>query len=420
MALRKAGANWVDGDRFFDREAELRALTERVQDGTHTLLTAQRRMGKTSLARELLRRLSATGRFHTVFVDLEGARDAADAVTEMSGALASVRSVWARFKSGWSRRVQDVSARVEGVELHELKVKLRAEVDPGSWRIRGDELFSAVAASPLPLVMVVDELPILVSRMLRAGGDGVRPAGSSAVDEFLGWLRKIGQTHRGDVSFILSGSIGLEPILRQAGLSAHVNIFSPYELEAWPEETAVRCLNELARTYGLRVPDEVWRDACRRLRSCVPHHVQQFFSLLHERLGRMNRVEATADDGRRVYEEDLLGVSGQAHLEHYETRLRLVLREAEYRMALELLTEAASNDGRLSHDAVSAYLHLPAPAAGQRSVSVPDMLRLLQHDGYLTAGGREGYRFTSGLVEDWWRARHATYFVPIAERRKQR
>ena len=44
--LRKAGANWVDGDRFFDRETELQALTERIRDGTHTLLTAQRRMGK--------------------------------------------------------------------------------------------------------------------------------------------------------------------------------------------------------------------------------------------------------------------------------------------------------------------------------------------------------------------------------------
>ena len=66
MALRKAGANWVDGDRFFDREPELQALTERVHDGVHTLLTAQRRMGKTSLTRELLRRLSGTGEFETL------------------------------------------------------------------------------------------------------------------------------------------------------------------------------------------------------------------------------------------------------------------------------------------------------------------------------------------------------------------
>ena len=43
--LQKAGANWVDGDRFFDREAELAVLTERVRNGHHTLLTAQRRMG---------------------------------------------------------------------------------------------------------------------------------------------------------------------------------------------------------------------------------------------------------------------------------------------------------------------------------------------------------------------------------------
>ena len=40
MKLRKAGANWVEGDRFFDREAELEALAERVRDGIHTLLTA--------------------------------------------------------------------------------------------------------------------------------------------------------------------------------------------------------------------------------------------------------------------------------------------------------------------------------------------------------------------------------------------
>ena len=37
MSLRKAGWNWVDGDRFFDREVEIKALSSRVRDGTHTL-----------------------------------------------------------------------------------------------------------------------------------------------------------------------------------------------------------------------------------------------------------------------------------------------------------------------------------------------------------------------------------------------
>ena len=40
-------------------------------------------MGKTSLVRELLRRLKVEGRFETIFVDLEGASTPADAIAEI-------------------------------------------------------------------------------------------------------------------------------------------------------------------------------------------------------------------------------------------------------------------------------------------------------------------------------------------------
>ena len=94
MATLRMSSNWVDGERFFNRESELRLLRERVANGTHTLLTAQRRMGKTSLVRELLRQLDGEGEFATVFVDLEGAMDAAVAVAELTTqARAAVKGV---------------------------------------------------------------------------------------------------------------------------------------------------------------------------------------------------------------------------------------------------------------------------------------------------------------------------------------
>ena len=82
MAMLKAGGNWVEGERFFDHKAEIESLMERVRNGTHTLLTAQRRMGKTSLVRELLRRLGGDETFETIFVDLEAADTPAEAVAE--------------------------------------------------------------------------------------------------------------------------------------------------------------------------------------------------------------------------------------------------------------------------------------------------------------------------------------------------
>ena len=419
MALRKAGANWVEGpDRFFDREVELEALQERVREGTHTLLTAQRRMGKTSLVRELLRRLKEKGDRETVFVDLEDAADAADAIAAIATEAKSVTGAWRRIQSLFANALQGVGERVEELAVADTRVRLRAGIDAGNWRRKGDGLLSALAECGLPLVLAIDELPILVDRMLRDGGESVTPEGRAAADSFLSWLRRNGQAHRGRIVMILSGSVGLEPVLRRAGLGAQANVYSPFDLKPWTAETAVDCIAELAATYQLDLPREVRRGMCARLRRQIPHHVQLFFDHLHEHLRRVGRREASLGDVESVYADDMLSVRGQVDLEHYETRLRLVLGTRDYRTALELLTEAAVSNGALSDDTVGRYRKrpiVPEDGAPPHPSPVDDVLGLLEHDGYLERHDG-GYRFVSGLLEDWWRGRHGRYFVPIARR----
>ena len=417
MALRKAGANWVAGDRFFDRETDLAALEERVRDGTHTLLTAQRRMGKTSLVRELLRRLEKGEGFRTVFVDLEGADDAADAIAEIAtrsmpqqGTGHRVRALFANLVSGAGERVEELSAS-------ELKLKLRAGLDKGNWRQKGDGVFAGLAENELPVVLAIDELPILVNRLLKCGGDRIVPEGRQAADMFLSWLRKNCQEHR-KIVLIVSGSIGLEPILGRVGLSTHVNVFSHYELKPWSRKIANECLGALAETYGIELPPNVQWDICDRLRCLIPHHVQLFFDCLHAHLRHAGRQTATLKDVDNVYRRDLLGAPGQINLDHYETRLKATLGMTGYVTALNLLTEAAVDGGVLAGGTVCAYQR-QAEARNETSqgdfVSVDDVLRQLEHDGYLERKG-EDHAFVSGLLEDWWRARHGRHFVSIADR----
>ena len=416
QTLRKAGSNWVEGDRFFDRDFELEALRERVIDGDHTLLTAQRRMGKTSLARELLRRLSEEGTFETLFVDVEGASAPADAIAEIATQARTIQGAWPRIRGRFSNFLQSAGERVEEIGVSELKVRLRASIDPGNWQQRGDEVLEALASGSGPVALVIDELPILVNRMLKGHDYCVTPERRESTDHFLSWLRKNGQEHRGSICMIVSGSVGLEPILQQAGLSAQANIFSPFELKPWSEDTAIECLATLSRGYNLDISEEVMVDMCRRLRCCVPHHVQQFFSHLHEHLRRGNRVQATLDDVETVYKQDLLSVRGQIYLDHYETRLKMVLGDAGYQVAINLLTESTVNeDGLLTHDIVELYRNDPSAGSGDYELSVPEILYTLEHDGYLFADA-DGRRFASGLLEDWWRARHAQFFTSITKR----
>ena len=413
--LRKAGSNWVDGDRFFDREAELEALMERVQDGIHTLLTAQRRMGKTSLVRELLRRLNDQGGYATLFVDLEAANDAPDAIAEIATQARPLRSVWDRIRSDSANWLRDIPGHIDEVGLHELKLKLRAGMDAGNWQRSGDQVFDALAQNDIPVVLAIDELPILVNRMVKGHDYQITPERRRVADEFLSWLRRNGQAHRGRISLVVSGSIGLEPILRQAGLSAQANIFAPYELRPWSHEVAVNCLGALANTYGLDLAEDVRREMCRRLRCCIPHHVQQFFDSLHEHLRRDGRNTATVDDVAAMYERDLLSVRGQIDLEHYEVRLRMALGTESYRTALDLLTEAAVNDGLLTHEAIQLHVANASSSQSDELVPIEDILYSLEHDGYL-GRQKEGYRFVSGLLQDWWLARHGQFFTPISER----
>lgn len=413
--LVKAGANWVDGERFFDREPEVEALRERVLNGTHTLLTAQRRMGKTSLVRELLRRLEDEGTLTTVFVDLEDASDAADAVSEIAIRARPVQRAWERIKDSFSNHLGAVRDQIDEVGFADLRIKLRAGIDAGSWQRSGDQVFEALATTDRPVVLAIDELPILVNRMLKGPDYQIAPERLAATDQFLSWLRRNGQEHRGRVCMIVSGSVGLEPILRQAGLSAQVNTFSPLELRPWTEDIASDCLAALARNYGLEVPEHVRSEMCRLLGCCIPHHVQQFFDHLHEYLRRAQRSAATLEDVDEVYRRDLLGVHGQIDLEHYEGRLRMVLGTEGYTTALELLTEAAVNKGVLAPASLGKYIDLLKSQDSTSQIPIEAVLDVLEHDGYLERDAG-GYRFVSHLLRDWWQARHGQFFIPFGER----
>ena len=415
--IRKGGSNWVDGENFFDRETELEALEERVRDGTHTLLTAQRRMGKTSLVRELQRRLGRTGAFDVVFVDLEAATNPADAIAEIGVQAKSVRAAWDRIRNSFTNLLWNAGDRIEELSLADLQVKLRAGIDAGNWSQRGDAIFAALADCGRPVVLAIDELPILVNRLLKDETGCVTPEGKREADAFLSWLRKVGQSHRDRITLILSGSVSLEPLLEQAGLSAHANIFLPYDLKPWSEETAVSCLEALAESYEIGLAPDTCLDMCRRLRCCIPHHVQMFFDRMHDHLRRVGRKDASQEDVDWVYEREMQGVRGQVDLQHYEGRLETVLGRAGYTFALEILT-AAAVDGDLAAETVDRYRsHFSTRDLDDRdgAPGVDDVLHVLQHDGYLEPRDG-GYRFVSGLLEDWWRGRYGQRFVNVFDR----
>ena len=182
--MRPTAGRWVSGDDFFDREPELRVLESHVRDHNHLLLTGQRRMGKTSIARELGRRLQAKG-WISLFADVEGSTCAEDAVATIAKATYPVRSIVFRFGSGLKHWVAE---NIEEVGGHGFRAKIRGGLNEGNWRRLGEKLLQSCAAQDEPVVLVIDELPIFLKRMLHDDGEGltIENGVAEAVYETLG------------------------------------------------------------------------------------------------------------------------------------------------------------------------------------------------------------------------------------------
>ncbi len=403
--MRSATGRWVTGDDFFGRDRELRVLETRVRDRNHVLLTGQRRMGKTSVARELGRRLECED-WVFLFTDIEGATCAEDVVASIAQAVHPVRPISSRIATAVRRWIGE---SVEEVSAHNFGLKIRAGLDEGSWRSFGEKLLGECASHEKPVLLVLDELPIFLKRVLRD------PEGARRVDEFLSWLRGALQAvGDGSLSLIISGSIGLQPLVSRLGMPDRINYLDPVRIGPWDRETSVGCFLRLAQSHDLRVEEGVAEAVYDALGIGIPHHVQSFFARLRDFAVMHRRGSVTVRDVGGVYRNELLGPGGQSDLVHYETRLRDGLEDGNYSIAMEILAEAATQ-GVFAPTASNRLGHLYSAVLDDVPGRISDTLEVLVHDGYLEPG-EGGYRFPSLLLKDWWCARFRDHHVPLRDR----
>lgn len=397
--------NWVDGNRFFNREKELELFLGHLMRGESISLVAQRRIGKTSLMREAARVLG--DKAVSIHVDLEKSHTPEDAIVELSLALKPHAGLWKSTVDIIGGAAKGMLDRFEGIEAYDIAITLRSNLTKQDWRQKGDAIFAGLAQiadrERKSVVLFIDEVPILVSRLLKGADGAITPERKSETDIFMSWLRDNAMRHSGKVAIVVTGSIGLEPLLGQAGLNGTLNAYRSFELRPWSTSTAVKCLLALAKGQGMPLTEDGATHMIARIGCAIPHHVQMFFDHVHHRyVVDEHPGDVSIDLIDAVYAGSMTGLRGHPELSHMEERLRLVLPIDLFQLALELLTEAATSDGFLADTAVTICAAGAGNADPRRLMN--DILAILEHDGYLElVGGR--YVFSSRLLQDWWARR---------------
>ena len=384
----------VLGDDLYGRDYELGRLWEHLEQGEHILMLAPRRVGKTSLMLELHREPRED--WEVIYIDVEGGDGPADCVASILAALAAHPKYQTRIEAmPFSNAVRDLLRGVSvGASISVLQVELKQAIG-SDWGQAADQLEARLTSlddAGGKLLIILDELPILISRMLR----GER---KEEAELLLSRLRRWRQAPalRGKVHTLIGGSIGLEGIVRRAGLSGSINDLVPFRLNPWDQSTAVEFLKELASSCGFPLDDESIDRILDLLDDPVPYHVQLFFSALRDASrGDPSSVSPELIDG--CFEERLSGPSGTAHLDHYEKRLEIALDERECQMAYDILGLACRGKGGVPLGDLEDLRR-------QASEAFQSVLGDLEADGYVSRKGNH-LTFRSNLLRAWWRKHH--------------
>ena len=391
MAVRNRVGSPVEGDDFFGRETELITAWELLDVENHLLISAPRRVGKTSLVRRLVKDAEVRG-WKALFVNVEGEDGEVGFVRQLVEGL--------KEQKNWIGKAKDSTVKAVSNLLQSLEVEVKAD-DIGSVKINWNQTKATDLKVQLAELLrqmgngliVIDELPVMLNRMANAEN------GKKRTESFLHWLRAFRQLPDVQVRWVFCGSIGLDSFTERMGVVKTINDLYDFPLGAFNLKTADLFLNELGKAEQIELPPDVRQEIVRQVGWPLPYYLQLIFSKL-KIIARSKgfRQEATVADVTTAFTQ----AANYSKLSTWLERLDEQLSLDDARLAKGLLDMLCRQEKGRKRAYIEQHmvtsLHTPIDAAKDNTAK---LLKMLERDGYLiTEAGI--YAFRSPLLRIYW------------------
>lgn len=372
----------VEGDDFFGREKEIRKAN-RLLDSNHSLLlSAPRRIGKSSLAKRLIEEKKQQG-WKCVYIDLE------ETSTEEGFLRLVIESfkkngIWKQFTEGMSKGLASILDRIE-------KVTIGGVVDFNIGRREEQEdLYKSLKElirHDENTFVVVDELTLFLG-ILNKGENG-----AEKVTFILNWLRSIRQVSKTNVRWLFCGSVGLRNFTSSMNLGYTINDLMEFGLGELSREEAKGLLSELCLSEDMKMSDELINYTLDKLQWNIPYFIQVIFSKLAEEYEEEVTIESVDLSYNKLCSDNYLSTWSERLSEYREFELP----------ARQILKSLSTQSTGMERDAMLDILMTGQDVSKVEEVDylLSKVLQMLENDGYIFK--KDLIRvFRSPLLRDYW------------------
>ena len=356
-------------------------------EGQSVILTAERRIGKTSVIKKMQAEPRAGS--HPVFQDLESVHTPEEFALLVYERVQNFLGLWKRVANSAQRFLQEHRIEAAGVALEahgtrHWKGFLERSIEDLT-NARGQQ----------QLVFFWDEFPYMLDNIWQREG-------AKSVGELLDTLRALRQSHP-SFRMVLTGSIGLHHILARLQTDGYRN--APFndmlKIEVPPLDLvdAQQLAQRLIEGEQLDCPD------MGRATAAIAFLVDGFPYYIHHIVRELKNRRSVVDPDKvlSIIEHFTQDASDPWNLTHYRDRISDYYPNPDDSTAVRLILDTvASHAGPLELSQLMAELQSQTSVLGSRD-RVLQLLRMLELDHYITHHGDRSYDFRFSLIERWWR-----------------
>lgn len=371
----------VEGKDFYGREKELGIANHLLDSGHSLLLSAPRRIGKSSFAKRLIEDKKAQG-WKCVYIDLEQ-------TTTEDGFLYLIieyferNHVWRQKTDGMLQGAKAILDRINKISIGPVGFDLSSPE-------RKEDLYKSLKElirHDEETFIVVDELTLFLGVLLKSDG------GEEKVSFILNWLRSLRQVAGTKVRWLFCGSVGLKNFTASLNLSYAINDLTDFSLDELTPEEARGLMEGLCQGEGMNMDEESIIYALEKLHWNIPYFIQILFSKLRDNYtGAVSKEDIDTAYGQ---------LCSESYLNTWSERLA-EYREMERPARLILNGLSARRSGLRRETLLGILMTGQDPSnAGETDLLLSKVLEMLENDGYLLRKGPVR-SFRSPLLRDYW------------------
>ena len=381
----------VSGEYFYPRQKIINRLNKTLE-GDNISFLAPRRTGKTSILFHLRDHCPEDNPHF--FVNLETCTTPLQMIASLLVPFIKPTTKWGNALGSLKSGATSIIDRIESLSIVGNGISIKS--GPQDWHKPAEQLLKLLESHECSLTYLLDEFPIFINSAARQDRD--------QCEALLRWFRVWRQqTVNSSIRFLVTGSIGLDSVVRRHKLADTVNDFRTVELPPLGESEALELLSALSSEISLSLPEPSAKHLLARLGNAYPYFVQIFVDELDNALPQAEKRLVTPELIDQIYRERVVISTGNEYLKHMWTRLKEALPDREYTAALTILKAIAHSERGFSRTQIEECVRATIPeTAPLTEDELESILNLLKYDGYFQQDTEAPFRtrYFSNLLRD--------------------